>query len=61
MRLQLEGDAEIALETALLIVADGAASGLRQQLGVAVREKPYGQHALVANVAFAQPHKGLRL
>lgn len=58
MRLQLEGEAEIALETALLIVADGAASGLRQQLGVAVREKSYGQHALVANVAFAQPHKG---
>ena len=58
MRLQLEGEAEIALETALLIVADGAASGLRQQLGVAVREKSYGQHALVANVAFAQPHRG---
>jgi len=58
MRLRLEGEAEIALETALLIVADGAASGLRQQLGVAVREKSYGQHALVANVAFAEPHKG---
>jgi 2-octaprenyl-6-methoxyphenol hydroxylase len=58
MRLRLEGAAQSGLETALLIVADGSASGLRQQLGVAVREKSYGQHALVANVAFAQPHRG---
>jgi 2-octaprenyl-6-methoxyphenol hydroxylase len=58
MKLRLEGGAETVLETALLLVADGAASGLREQLGVAVQEKPYGQHALVANVAFAQPHKG---
>ncbi len=58
MTLRLEGGPEAVIETALLLVADGAASGLREQLGVAVREKPYRQHALVANVACAQPHKG---
>ena len=55
--LQLEGvDANIS--AGLLLVADGASSGLREQLGVAVNEKPYRQHALVANVAFAEPHRG---
>jgi 2-octaprenyl-6-methoxyphenol hydroxylase len=54
----LELDGEGDLEAGLLLVADGAASGLREQLGVAVDEKPYEQHALVANVATAQPHDG---
>jgi 2-octaprenyl-6-methoxyphenol hydroxylase len=62
MRLQLEGagitEQEAELETGLLLVADGASSGLRRQLGVAVDEKSYRQHALVANIAFSQAHKG---
>lgn len=56
--LQLEGDLENCIDAGLLLVADGASSGLREQLGVAVQEKPYGQHALVANISFAQAHKG---
>lgn len=56
LRLQLTGTDEAEIETALLLVADGAASKLREQLGVAVVEKPYGQHALVANVAFSESH-----
>lgn len=56
--LTLDGDTESELEAALLVVADGAASGLREKLGVGVREKPYRQHALIANVATAQPHGG---
>jgi 2-octaprenyl-6-methoxyphenol hydroxylase len=55
--LQLEGAGQ-QLSAGLLVVADGAGSGLREQLGVAVNEKPYRQHALVANVAFARPHRG---
>jgi 2-octaprenyl-6-methoxyphenol hydroxylase len=55
--LQLEGAGQ-SIDTDLLVVADGAGSGLREQLGVAVTEKAYGQHALVANVAFAKPHRG---
>jgi 2-octaprenyl-6-methoxyphenol hydroxylase len=58
MRLRLDGQEPAMVDTALLLVADGAGSGLREQLGVAVQEKAYGQHALVANVAFAQPHRG---
>jgi len=58
VRLSLEGVAQGPLEAGLLIVADGADSGLRRQLGVAVRCKPYGQHALVANIGFAGPHRG---
>ena len=58
MRLQLADTPISVIDTSLLLVADGASSGLRQQLGVNVREKPYRQHALIANVAFAQPHSG---
>lgn len=58
MRLQLADTPIATIDTALLLVADGATSGLRQQLGVNVLEKPYRQHALIANVAFAQPHSG---
>ena len=55
--LQLEG-APSPVTARLLLVADGANSGLRDYLGVAVTEKPYQQHALVANIAFAEPHRG---
>lgn len=58
MCLRLEEDAEQEIEASLLLVADGAGSGLRDALGVAVEEKPYRQHALIANVATAQPHGG---
>jgi len=58
VRLTLEGSLYSTLDAGLLLVADGADSGLRDQLGVAVTEKPYQQHALVANIATAQPHRG---
>jgi 2-octaprenyl-6-methoxyphenol hydroxylase len=55
--LQLNGE-PTSITAGLLLVADGASSGLREQLGVAVQEKSYRQHALVANVASAEPHRG---
>jgi 2-octaprenyl-6-methoxyphenol hydroxylase len=58
MRLELAGAELESLDTALLLVADGATSGLRQQLGVGVEEKSYRQHGLIANVAYARPHGG---
>lgn len=59
MQLALEGEgAPEHLHCALLVVADGAGSGLREQLGVAVLEKSYDQHALICNVATARPHRG---
>lgn len=57
LELSLEGAGPAGLSTRLLVVADGASSSLRQQLGVAVEEKPYRQHALVANVVTARPHR----
>ncbi len=39
------------LRTRLLVVADGARSRLRQSLGIDARIKPYGQTAIVGNVA----------
>jgi 2-octaprenyl-6-methoxyphenol hydroxylase len=56
--LQLDSGAS-TIDTSLLLVADGASSGLCKQLGVAVSEKPYQQCALVANIACAQPHRGV--
>ena len=59
MLLALEGDAAPAqLQTRLLVVADGAESGLRERLGVAVDRKPYAQQALICNVATDRPHQG---
>lgn len=55
--VQLEGEST-PIRAGLLVVADGAASGLRDQLGVAVNEKCYPQHALVANIACAESHQG---
>ncbi|MDC0361816.1 2-octaprenyl-6-methoxyphenyl hydroxylase [Halioglobus sp.] len=57
VRLGLDGPLS-QLNAGLLLVADGSDSGLREQLGVAVSEKSYDQHALVANVSFAEPHGG---
>ncbi len=57
-RLTLEGGAFDTLEAGLLVVADGAESGLREKLGVGVSEKPYRQHALVTNIGFAKSHGG---
>lgn len=58
VNLQLEGASQVSLQAGLLVVADGASSGLRDKLGVTVSEKSYRQHALVANVGFAEPHGG---
>jgi len=55
--LRLQGESN-DMSAGLLLVADGAGSGLREQLGVAVQEKSYRQHALVANIASAEPHRG---
>jgi 2-octaprenyl-6-methoxyphenol hydroxylase len=58
-RVELQLDAgDARLTTSLLVVADGADSALRQQLGMTVAHKAYRQHALIANIATDQPHRG---
>ncbi len=58
VHLRIAGDDECELDAALLLVADGANSTLCRLLGVDLVEKPYGQCAVVANVASAQAHGG---
>lgn len=55
LQLSLSGGND-NVETSLLLVADGAGSKLREQLGMGVTEKAYEQHALVANIATHQAH-----
>ncbi len=47
------------LHADLLIVADGAESGLRQSLGIDVETTDYKQSAVIANVALAEPHNNI--
>jgi len=59
VRLHVAGaDGEEELQAALLVAADGAASTVRRLLGVAVREKDYGQTAVICNVTPERPHGG---
>lgn len=46
------------LDCELAILADGGRSGLREQLGIAVKRTPYDQSALIANVTPGKPHGG---
>jgi ubiquinone biosynthesis UbiH/UbiF/VisC/COQ6 family hydroxylase len=58
------GGAELRLDhgepvrARLLVAADGADSWLRAQAGIAVQAQAYGQTAVVANFACAEPHQG---
>lgn len=54
-----EGTAERKLRAQLLVIADGAQSGLRQQLGIQAQVQDYQQSALVANVCFEKAHQSV--
>jgi 2-polyprenyl-6-methoxyphenol 4-hydroxylase len=45
------------LRCALVAIADGAESGLRQQLGIGARTSDYHQRALIANVVCGHAHR----
>lgn len=47
------------LHCRLLVIADGADSPLRQQLGINTREHDYQQSAIIANVTSAKPHQNI--
>lgn len=64
-RLQALGDGyrltlndEEILDCDLAVLADGGRSGLREQLGIAVKHTPYGQTALIANISPTEQHAG---
>ena len=50
---------ETTLDCDLAVLADGGRSGLREQLGIHVRKRPYDQSALIANITPSQPHAGM--
>ena len=57
-RVALELDNGNALTCELLVIADGARSRLRDQLGIVARQRSYDQSAIIANVGHGQPHGG---
>lgn len=57
-RVQLQGpEGEQTLSAALVVMADGGRSALRERIGIHYHEQHYGQHALVANVSLDRPHQ----
>ena len=48
-----------SLRARLVVLADGGASSLREQLGIGLKRTDYGQTALVANVSFSEAHRGV--
>lgn len=55
-RLSLNDDT--ILDCDLAVLADGGRSGLREQLGIHVRQRPYHQSALIANITPSEDHCG---
>jgi 2-octaprenyl-6-methoxyphenol hydroxylase len=47
------------VRTRLLVAADGGNSGIRQRLGLAVRERPYGHDAVITTVTADRPQPGV--
>jgi 2-octaprenyl-6-methoxyphenol hydroxylase len=50
---------EQRVSTRLLVAADGGDSLVRQMLSIPLKEKPYGQTAIIANLRSEQPHRGV--
>lgn len=47
------------LTSALTVLADGGRSGLKEQLGINSRRRPYEQTAVIAHVGVSRPHRGV--
>lgn len=55
-RLRL--DDQSSLDCSLAVLADGGRSDLREQLGIEVKQRPYQQAALIANITPSRTHQG---
>lgn len=49
-------DRDWQVSASLVVLCDGARSPLSEQLGIEQRRKQYAQQALIANIAFSNPH-----
>jgi|TARA_B110000914_G_C15512526_1_gene471559 2-octaprenyl-6-methoxyphenol hydroxylase len=56
--VDVEQDVPVSISCTLLVVADGARSAAREQLGVAAQHKSYGQSAIIGNVSIDLCHAG---
>ncbi len=56
-RITLDLDDGEVLSAGLLVIADGAGSALREQAGIGVHGRDYGQRAVVAHVATERAHE----
>jgi 2-octaprenyl-6-methoxyphenol hydroxylase len=54
-----EGGLGERLRTRLLVAADGGDSSVRRLLGIGLRERPYGQDALIATLTPDRPQPGV--
>ncbi len=54
-----ENGREFEFDASLAVIADGARSGLAAQLGIAMHQQSYGQHALITNIGHRRDHDGL--
>ncbi|MEW8078491.1 MAG: 2-octaprenyl-6-methoxyphenyl hydroxylase [Candidatus Thiodiazotropha endolucinida] len=54
-----QDDGEQVLNTRLLVAADGGDSLVRQFLSIPLKEKSYGQTAIIANLRAEQAHRGI--
>jgi 2-octaprenyl-6-methoxyphenol hydroxylase len=60
MQVQLQQDgSDTTVEAGLVVLAEGGRSGLCAQLGISHQHHSYRQGAVIANVAFTQPHQGI--
>lgn len=56
LQISVADQAAQELSADLTVLADGGRSPLCSKLGIATTKKDYGQHGLIANIAFAKPH-----
>ncbi|MGD8910225.1 MAG: 2-octaprenyl-6-methoxyphenyl hydroxylase, partial [Chromatiales bacterium] len=54
-----QGDGTSEFSARLLVAADGGDSRIRQLLSVPLREREYGQTAIIANLTSSLPHRGV--
>lgn len=50
-------DGELEIHAQLIVGADGTESTLRRLAGLSAKKKDYRQHAIVANIGLAKPHR----
>lgn len=59
LTVRTKADSCFKLNCTLAVIADGGESPMRRALGIASEVVDYHQTAIIANVAFSQPHKSV--